>query len=211
MAERCTECGQLLPTEPVRMTEAAAPQATEAFINGTMSFSDVQEAVRQALCKRIMADTGESYAWAYIADLTATDVVYACGEDDLFQCSYSIDEAGEVTLGEPTMVVRAYQPAPPAMVAEEGAEAPAEEMVEEMVTEASDRIEGRVVEAKGTDGDGGRIFRVRIIAAGDSKNARRYPSATLTEAAPLYEGAKAYDHHRTEAELRSSTLNGLVG
>jgi hypothetical protein len=76
---------------------------------------------------------------------------------------------------------------------------------------ARDTPAGRVVEAKGTDPAGGRVFGVRIIAYGDSKNGRRYPRAVLRAAAPLYEGAKAYDHHRTDEELRSSTIAGLVG
>jgi peptidoglycan hydrolase-like protein with peptidoglycan-binding domain len=78
-------------------------------------------------------------------------------------------------------------------------------------TETLDRIEGRVLEAAGTDESGGRVFRVRIISAGDSKNGRRYPAQVLREAVGLYEGAKAYDHHRTAEELRSSTIAGLVG
>jgi peptidoglycan hydrolase-like protein with peptidoglycan-binding domain len=77
--------------------------------------------------------------------------------------------------------------------------------------ETLERIGGRVLEAKGTDEAGGRIFRVQIIEAGDSKNARRYPQPVLAEGARLYEGAKAYDHHRTTAELQSSTIAGLVG
>lgn len=77
--------------------------------------------------------------------------------------------------------------------------------------EVADRIPGRVLESKGADDSGGRVFRVRIIAAGDSKNGRRYPAAVLTEAVRLYEGAKAYDHHRSPEELRSSTISGLVG
>lgn len=77
--------------------------------------------------------------------------------------------------------------------------------------ETLERIAGRVLEAKGADDNGGRIFRVQIIEAGDSKNARRYPQQVLAEGARLYEGAKAYDHHRTAAELSSSTISGLVG
>lgn len=81
----------------------------------------------------------------------------------------------------------------------------------EGTTESLDRIGGRVLEAKGVDEAGGRIFRVQIIEAGDSKNARRYPAAVLAKATRLYEGAKAYDHHRSADELRSSTIAGLVG
>lgn len=86
------------------------------------------------------------------------------------------------------------------------------EMAElEGTTESIDRIGGRVLEAKGEDEAGGRVFRVQIIEAGDSKNARRYPAAVLAKATRLYEGAKAYDHHRSADELRSSTIAGLVG
>ncbi|MCT2276321.1 2'-5' RNA ligase family protein [Micromonospora chalcea] len=74
-----------------------------------------------------------------------------------------------------------------------------------------DRVPGRVIEAKGTDTAGGRVYRVRIIRAGESRNRRRYPHQVLAAAARLYEGAKAYDHHRTEDELRTSTIAGLVG
>lgn len=71
--------------------------------------------------------------------------------------------------------------------------------------------EGRVVEAKGQDDAGGRVYRVRVIKYGDSRNKRRYPEAVMRTAASLYEGAKAYDHHRDDHELRSSTTRGLVG
>lgn len=82
---------------------------------------------------------------------------------------------------------------------------------EEDAKEAVDRIPGRVLEAKGTDETGGRVFYVRILKYGDSRNGRRYTEAVMSKAVHLYEGAKAYDHHRTPDELRSSTLTGLVG
>lgn len=74
-----------------------------------------------------------------------------------------------------------------------------------------DRVASRVLEARGTDDAGGRVYRTRIIAVGDSKNGKRYTEAVLRAAAPLYEGARAYDHHRTREELETSTLSGLVG
>lgn len=77
--------------------------------------------------------------------------------------------------------------------------------------EAEDTIDGRVVESKGVDNAGGRVFRVRIIKVGESRNGRKYTEAVLRNAAPRYEGAKAYDHHRTSAELATSTITGLVG
>src|SRR4051794_31745589 len=83
--------------------------------------------------------------------------------------------------------------------------------VAEETTEASDRIYGRVIESLDTAPDGGRVFRVRIIQYGDSKNGRRYREAVMREAAHLYEGARAYDHHRSDEEMRTSTITGLVG
>lgn len=80
-----------------------------------------------------------------------------------------------------------------------------------MTTEQTrDRVEGRILEAK-TDAGGTRVFRVRLISYGDSKNGRRYPEAVLRAASGLYNGAKAYDHHRTAEEMATGTIAGLVG
>jgi peptidoglycan hydrolase-like protein with peptidoglycan-binding domain len=79
------------------------------------------------------------------------------------------------------------------------------------VAEAEDRVAGRVVEALGTDEEGGRVFRVRLLAYGDSKNGRRYPESVMREAVGKYEGTRAYDHHRTAEELTTSTIAGLIG
>jgi hypothetical protein len=78
------------------------------------------------------------------------------------------------------------------------------------VTE-TDHQDGRVLEAKGSDGAGGRVFRVQIIKYGDSKNGRRYTENVMRRDVARYEGAKAYDRHRTAADLQSSTIQGIVG
>lgn len=83
--------------------------------------------------------------------------------------------------------------------------------VERSTESVTERISGRLLEAKGTASDGGRVFRVEIIAAGQSRNGRNYPAHVLESAVGLYEGAKAFDHHRTAQELQSSTITGLVG
>ncbi len=209
----CPHCGHSFdPDAPVRTTEASdsakaqeaqvtGQPAAEAMVNGAMSFEDISNAVASAIRARIAAQEGGKYSWAYVVDLTDTDVVYACGGDDLMQCAYAIDDAGKVTLGDPSSVVRTYAPTAKSV----------EDAASEAVTESPDRIAGRVMEAKGKDASGARIFRVRLIAYGDSKNGRRYPESVMTSAVPIYEGARAYDHHRTEAELRSSTIAGLIG
>jgi hypothetical protein len=76
---------------------------------------------------------------------------------------------------------------------------------------AVDPVAGRILEAKGTADDGGRVFGARIIAVGTSLNGVKYTKSVLEAAASLYEGAKAFDHHRTEPELRSSSFKGLAG
>lgn len=181
-----------------------ADRTTDAVINGERTFDEVSNLVRDAITRRVQQDTGQMYVYCYIADLTADQVVYSCeGSDDLMQASYEVGADGAVALGVPVEVVRTYAPAPAS------AEPAGEDMA--AMEAVADRTEARVLEAKGTDTDGGRVFRVRIIAYGTSKNRRRYTESVMRKAAPLYEGAKAYDHHRTDEELRTSTISGLVG
>lgn len=188
----------------VTVTEAAA---TEAMIDGKLSHDDMKALVRDALALRVQQEQNLGrlgYYWVWVADMTDTDVVYTISDDDgLWQCSYAIDGAGSVTLGEPARVVRAYAPAP---AADDDQEAPV--VVGEAVRET---VGGRVLEAKGTDADGGRVFRVQIIAYGTSRNRRRYPEAVLREAVPLYEGAVAFDRHRDQAAISAGSTVGLVG
>jgi len=185
-----------------------AGSTSEAMIDGSRSFDDIRELVREEVQTAEREARGDLYCYCYVADMTEQTVVYAVSGDDpndqaLWQRSYTIDEAGEVTVGEPSQVVRTYAPAPAATAsAGEGADAPPQER---------DRIVSRAIEAKGTDATGGRVFGVRIIAYGDSKNGRRYPEAVMRAAAPLYEGAKAFDHHRSDQEMASSTIQGLIG
>lgn len=190
----------------------AAPAAVEAVIDGERTFDEIRELLRDALAARVRAATGASYVWVYVNDLTTTQVVYAAGGDDLFQCSYSIAADGAVSLGSPIAVVRTYAPAgdtsgePP-----ESGDLFVDELLESADAGTRVRVSGRVIEAKGKDEAGGRVFRVRIIRYGESRNGRLYPEALMRESVHLYEGAKAFDHHRTAEELRTSTVTGLVG
>lgn len=152
------------------------------------------QARRAVLAAALRAQLGEdSDCW--LLDVTATSCAYECwdgGGYTTWQVPYTIADDLSVTFGEPTKVVANTEYLP--------------------VQEATARYGGgRVTESKGTAADGGRIFRVTIIQPGVSKNGVSYPSHVLEAAAPLYEGAKAFDHHRTLAELESSTITGLVG
>ncbi|MDH2425777.1 hypothetical protein [Sphaerisporangium sp. TRM90804] len=209
-AARCPACGHTFDAsagdQPRRVTETAT--AVEALIDGELSYDDKRELVRAALVARNRTQAGTSYGWVYISDLTDSAVVYASFTDDLYQCDYTIGAGNTVELGEPFRVVRTYAPDPAA------APTPDEPVAGEVLVEThrvSAAADARVIEAKGTGADGGRIFRVRMIRAGDSKNGRRYPQAVLAAAAALYEGSKAFDRHRDLAELKSGTIQGLVG
>ncbi|MGH3978093.1 MAG: DUF6582 domain-containing protein [Pseudonocardiaceae bacterium] len=178
---------------------------TEAMIAGKASFDDIRDSVRRAIRDRMTAESGDYYCCAYVVDISDTDVVYISeggygSAERLWQCSYVIT-GNEVTLGEPAEVARTY--------------APVGSPDDEPATEAqhhADTFDGRILEAKGTDqATGGRIFRVQIIAYGDSKNGRRYSESVLRTAAALYEGTRAYDHHRSDVEMANGTIQGLVG
>lgn len=185
-----------------KIDDLPEPSTREAVVSG--SFDDIRRSVCDAIEDHLLelaanAGAKQSGVYVYIRDMGPDWAVYVTGyNDDTFKVSYSMDAAGVVTLGEPVEVktVTTYEPLADEATVTEG---------------TADTIAGHLVEAKGKNDKGGRIFRVRIIAAGDSKNGRRYPISVLKEAVTLYEGAKAYDHHRSDDELRSSTINGLVG
>jgi hypothetical protein len=188
----------------VRVTESTATEA----IGGQRSAMDTRALLTKAIEDSVRTLSGRTWAYVHVRDFTDGQVVYEY-DGKTWQCSYSLAETGTVgaiTLGDAAEVVEQTWYVPAA-----GDPTPVMPATEAAQTERADRINGRVLEAKGTDTTGGRIFRVRIISAGDSKNGRRYPAAVLREAVSLYEGAKAYDHHRTDEELRTSTISGLVG
>jgi len=61
-------------------------KATEAVINGKPTFSEIADAVTDALKARLRDMSGSEYVWAWICDMTDTDVVYQAGTgEDLFQ------------------------------------------------------------------------------------------------------------------------------
>ena len=176
------------PEELVRLTEA------------NLTFDETRTAVQDAIEDLLgednpPADGTEPIGCVWVQDIAEDWVVYRVDggpetvEDGLWRCTYAVADDGTVTLGTAEQVHVEYAP----------------------ITEARESIDGRIIEALGTDADGGRVFAVQIIERGTSKNGNRYPASVLSEAAHLYEGAKSFDHHRTEAEHRSSSVAGLVG
>lgn len=184
------------PVEKLKeIDELTAPAATEAVV-ASVSVDDIRVAVRQALLD--LEDTPDDYC--YVVDLGADWVVYNGDEDSLVLRPFQFAD-GKVTFGDPVDVVRQTS-----YLTDETPDPGVEQGTESQV-----RVEGRLLGAVGTDAAGGRVYRVQIIAYGDSKNGRRYPESVMRAAARLYEGAKAYDRHRTDAELTSSTIAGLIG
>jgi hypothetical protein len=180
--------------------DALPEPATEAIVAG--SFDDIRTTVQDAISDRAEQFGGRDYV--YVNDIGPDWVVYQFDfTGDLWMCAYTMTPEGVVMLGDPTQVTKVtmYVPEQP----------PVDGPAGETVTESTDRLEGRLLGAKGVDDTGSRVFRVQILAYGDSKNGRRYSESVMRAAAPLYEGAKAYDHHRTNEELTTSTLKGLVG
>jgi hypothetical protein len=161
------------------------------------TFNETQELVCDALEQKTGATGGMGSPYLWIRDIADTWVVYELegGDDDAsYRIEYTIADDGTVTFTSDPVKVET-------------------QTTYTTVTEATqlDRIGGRVLEAKGSTADGGRVFGVQIIAVGTSKNGVRYPESVLRAAAPKYEGAKAFDHHRTDTELRTSSIAGLVG
>lgn len=161
-------------------------------LEGDLTHNAIRELLQSALREQ---HQGED-TWVWIRDVADEWVAYEVETPesyDLFRVGYTISDDSEVTLnGTPEKVVInvSYEP----------------------VKESTERVTaGRVLEAKGSDADGGRVFAVEIVQVGTSRNGVKYSSQVLESAAPLYEGAKAFDHHRTVDELSTSTIAGLVG
>lgn len=192
------------PLATLTAIEALAEPAEEAAAVALGSFDEIRQTVRDALCDMLRAVSGADHVYVYIADLGPGWAVYEAGSnwDDLWMVEYSIDDAGAVTFGTPVHVTKIIQYVPDAAAGEADA----------AMENTCERITGRLLGAKGIDpATGGHVYAVQLIAYGDSKNGRRYPEAVMRAATALYEGAKAYDHHRTTEELNSGTIVGLIG
>lgn len=180
--------------------ELPEPAATEAVAG---SFDDIREIVEDAIRDRIEELTGENVP-VWVRDIGPGWAVYERNWDGcMWQVSYEISADGTVTLGAPIEVFRVTTYVPDT----EGGEQPTTvAAATEAVTE-----HGRVLAAGVTDPDGGRVFRVQLLQYGTSKNGNHYPRTVMEAAVPLYEGAKAYDRHRTQTDLVTSTVAGLIG
>lgn len=200
------------------------PNTTETTVTPG-SFDEIRQKVQDAIEDRIEQQTGVDPS-VYVYDIGLDWAVYDIGwRGDLQMVNYTIGQDGAVALTAPVAVCRviSYVPDTEAATDSTGSDptdsdpAPVAGMVDPMCGPEADEVtetvrhEGRLLASLGTNSDGGRVFEVQIIAYGDSKNGRRYPEAVMRAAADMYNGAKAYDHHRTDAELNTGTVAGIVG
>lgn len=213
------------PVGALSTIDALPEPAAEAEVVG--SFDEIRQNVQTAIRERLEQLTGSDNVWAYVYDIGPSWAVYEAGDcSDLFMVEYALDESGNVQLTDPVAVTRIttyvadMEPSAAAGTTSESrlvltnltgnsVQEIGGRSVEGLST--PERIEGRLLGSLGTGPDGGRIFEVQIIAYGDSKNSRRYPETVMRAAAPMYEGAPSFDHHRTDVELNTGTVVGLIG
>lgn len=148
---------------------AALPAATtEARTVVTGSFDEIRQRVQSSITdmlQELAASIGsDSRVYVYVSDIGPDWAVYSSGyDDDYYQVSYAMDASGKVTLGAPVEVqqVRSYEPVVDPDVDEATSAPTAEATPPAAATEAvrrSDIVDGRLIEAKGTDETtGGRV------------------------------------------------------
>lgn len=131
----------------------------------------------------------------------------------LWRYSYEIDDDQNITFGQPEKVIAetTYRtteaetgtPATPDRGTETGTDP------EPTLSRERESLQGTILES--LDQDAGWVWRVTMIRPGTSKNGRRYRPEVLREATELYEGARAFDGHRTAAERNQSAVGNLSG
>lgn len=150
------------------------------------SLDDVQAAVAKALqAKFPPSDPMGPGVWPRV--VYEDSVIY--GQDGkYFQAPYTWDLDGNVVLGDPVEVRQEWEPV--------------DSMEGTILGPMSDQ--GTLLEAGAALT--GKKWGVLVIQEGMSKNRNRYGRKVLTDAAPLYEGAKIYmDHEETPRRFGRST------
>lgn len=124
-----------------------------------------------------------------------------------YRIDYTMAADGTVTLSDPVEVEEIYKPvAETARLAHDGAD-PAKAGAPVEISESH----GGLLEATSETGSS---WRVLLIKAGLSGNGRRYPAEVLQQAAPLFEGVKAYADHPSSDEKRhrpERSIRDVVG
>lgn len=146
-------------------------------------FRDLNGLVRTALedyYKRIPSEYREFYD---IAGLSSTHVVIERRNGRYSRHAYTIDDANNVTLGEAEEVNKEFIP----VTAKKS-----------VFTEAANTLAGgfgSFIEAKD---ESGKVWEIRVINAGKSKNNVLYPETLLRESVAKFEGARVFQKSDSE-------------
>lgn len=132
------------------------------------------------------ACSSPKYAWCQ--DIFPGTVVYSM-DGKLMQCDYTIDQDGDVQLGDPEPVEMSYTP-----VADRNASS--SESFRTLAVEAVSLKESAYDSSKGE-------LTLTVIKPGMSKNRRNYSPGVLKKSASVFEGAKMFADHQTESEAKS--------
>lgn len=146
----------------------------EAFAGDYMALAEL---LRGKL-KQLFKLEGDQDPWPYVRALFEDSLVVE-RNGKLLRYPYTVDGV-DVTFGEPSEVVVTYADAKP--------KAMKEAVARVLFGGAADS--GVFLEAK--DEADATVFRIRVIRAGLSGNARYYPDAVLREAVPLFENCRVF-------------------
>jgi hypothetical protein len=144
-----------------------------------LSFNDKQVALRKAIRVKLGIPE-DSMKSAWIRDTWDDEVVYEVG-NDTFKMTYSFDDKGNVTLGEPAKVKQQTTYVAERAYVHESIEIPVSEVTAETIANG--------------------VLPVRIIQPGfNSSKSRNYTKNAVKDAVAIFEGAKMYANHATKTE-----------
>jgi len=144
-----------------------------------LSFADKQTALRQAIRAKLGIPE-DSMKQAWLRDAWDNEVVYELG-GDMFKASYSIDDKGSVTLGDPVKVKLQTTYVAERSYIHESIEIPVSEVTAEQIASG--------------------ILPITILHPGFNKSkSKNYTAASVKETIAYYEGAKQYADHATKEE-----------
>lgn len=139
---------------------------------------DIMRLVRTA-CAKHYSPVGYDRLYIPVEAISATHVVVS-REDRYYRHTYALDENNTVTISQPEEVNKEFSP------------------VKAAFTEAAPTNNGGLgsfIEAKD---DAGKVWEIRVINAGKSKNNVLYPEALLRESVAKFEGARVFQKSDSE-------------
>ena len=175
-------------------SQESAGEFFEAFLLTSGSFDALRSRVQSAIQSAISAGTDmdcdgdgdqDRYDYAYIQDLFPGQVVYSMN-GCLFLCDFT-DDGEKVTLGTPQEVETSYTPV----------DEPMGESHRVLAQDAVSLKESAYDESTGE-------LTVTVIKPGFNKSGQRYyPASVLKRDHGIFEGAKMFADHQTEAESKT--------